>query len=54
MNKINPINREDKKQKKIIKKKRNYQWKCKWIRFDNAVKSSKGIWQRKYVKVKIN
>lgn len=40
------------KVKKIAKKKRDFQWKHMWLKQENAIKGSKPIWLKRWVRVK--
>lgn len=40
------------KMKKIAKRRKDFQWKYLWVKQENAVKGSRPIWLKKWVKVK--
>ena len=42
------------KTKKIVKARKEFQWKNMWIKQANAIKGSKPIWIKKWVRVAIN
>jgi hypothetical protein len=40
--------------KKINKKKKDYNWKLMWVQQENTIKTSKPLWIKKWIRVKIN